>query len=751
MIVMITFFKEKDHLKCLFHTLMHGINPKRLLFVLFLPFSLFFVQLGMAATSSSARSRHVEVSLLSELDAVSPGSHFYVALRMKMDEGWHTYWLNPGDAGSATKIDWTLPVGVHAGPIQWPSPSVISLPPLTSFGYEGECWLLIPMDISQEQQLGSSVNIKAFVQWVECAQSCLPGSAELNLTLPVESSPRVDESLKEGFQKAKYEIPRSPPESVSISFMDTGKNLIIFFQNKSGKILNFESAHFFPFQNGIIQYSAPQQLRLRKEGVSLEIARPSNNASALTEPLSGIFTAKLSGLKGIEKINWDIRARKYIPPKVETQKTGASPYFNKKFFSYLGLSFIGGLILNLMPCVLPVISLKVLNLVGAAKEGGGSSIAHGLSFVLGVLFSFWIVVGLLILLRQKGLELGWGFQLQSPPFVAFMALFFFLISLNLLGVYEIGVSLVSAQSLVEKAKGLLGSFLNGMLATLVASPCTAPFMGSAVGFALSQPPLVIILVFSSLALGMAFPVFVLSIFPGLLRLLPKPGPWMVSFKQFLAFPILGAVIWLIWVYGKLRGVDGVLDILLALLFVGLGSWIYGKFSGPFHPLGVRVLSILLSLAILLSSFYYVVVEIERSFSTKVAKKEEWVPFSESKLEEYLQQDVPVFVDFTASWCLTCQVNKKVALENPEVKKKFEELGVIRMEADWTNRDPKITEALESLGRSGVPTYVFYGLGSASPLLLPEVITPKMLLDVLNKIEKEKKQKEAQAKSGEFFQ
>ncbi|QSR89262.1 thioredoxin family protein [Methylacidiphilum caldifontis] len=750
---MIRLYNAEIRVMLHFQTLMYWTNLKRALISLFLLLLLevFHNQHGLAATSNPARSHHTEVTLLSELDAVSPGSHFYVALRMKMDEGWHTYWLNPGDAGSATQIDWTLPSGVYAGPIQWPTPSVIAIPPLASFGYEGECWLLIPMNISQEQRVGSTVNLKALVQWVECAQSCLPGSAELSLTLPVENSSRVDETLKEGFQKARYEIPRTPPESVDISFMDTGKNLIIFFQNKTGKILNFESVHFFPFQNGIIQNSAPQQLRLRKEGVSLEIARPSSNPAPLNEPLSGIFTAKLSGLKGIEKINWDIRAKKYIPPKVETQKKGASVYFNKKFFSYLGLSFIGGLILNLMPCVLPVISLKVLNLVGASREGGSSSLVHGLFFVLGVLCSFWVVVGLLIFLREKGLELGWGFQLQSPPFVAFMALFFFLISLNLLGVYEIGVSLVSAQSLVEKAKGIFGSFLNGVLATLVASPCTAPFMGSAIGFALSQPPPVIMLVFSSLALGMAFPVFVLSIFPGLLRLLPKPGPWMVSFKQFLAFPILGAVIWLVWVYGKLRGIDGVVDILLATLFVGFGSWIYGKFSGPYHPLGVRIVSILVSVAILLSSFYYVVVEIEQSFSSKMAKKEEWIPFSESKLEEYVHQGVPVFVDFTASWCLTCQVNKKVALQNPEVKKKFEQLGVVRMEADWTNRDPKITEALEYLGRNGVPTYVFYGIDSSSPLLLPEVITPKMLLDVLSKIEKEKKQREAQTKSEEFFQ
>ncbi|QDQ42742.1 thiol:disulfide interchange protein DsbD [Methylacidiphilum kamchatkense Kam1] len=710
----------------------------------------YFSSTALAATSNVAKSKHVEASLLSELDAIAPGSHFYVAVRLKMDEGWHTYWLNPGDAGSATKIDWTLPAGLHAGPIQWPSPTVISLPPLTSYGYEGECWLLIPMDLSQEQQVGSTVTLKADVQWVECAQSCLPGSAALTLTLPVENSPRVDESLKESFQKAKYEIPRSPPSSIEISFLASEKNLTLFFQNKTGKVLNFESAHFFPYQNGIIQYSAPQQIRLRKEGISLEIARPSN-AGAVTEPLSGVFTAKLSDWKGIEKINWDIRAKKFISPKTEPQKKEVPFYFNKKFFSYLGLGFIGGLILNLMPCVLPVISLKVLNLVGAAKEEGSSSIIHGLLFVLGVLSSFWIVVGLLIFLREKGLELGWGFQLQSPPFVAFMALFFFLIALNLLGVYEIGLSLISAQSLVEKAKGYLGSFLNGVLATLVASPCTAPFMGSAIGFALAQPPVVIFLVFTSLGLGMAFPVFLLSVFPSLLRLLPKPGPWMVAFKQFLAFPILGAVIWLIWVYGKLRGIDGALDILVALLFIGFGSWIYGKFSTPFHPLGVRVVSSLLALAILSSSFYYAVVETERLFALKTAKKEEWIPFSEAKLEEYRQQGIPVFVDFTASWCLTCQVNKKIALQNPAVKKKFEEVGVVKMEADWTNRDPKITQALESLGRSGVPTYVFYGVDSSSPILLPEVITPNMLLDVLNKIEKAKKQKEAQTKSEEFFQ
>ncbi|CAB4243259.1 Thiol:disulfide interchange protein [Methylacidimicrobium sp. AP8] len=678
-----------------------------------------------AAESLPARSRHVEATLLSETDSLSPGVPVLLAVRLRMDPGWHTYWRNPGDAGSPTRIDWNLPSGFEAGPIQWPVPQIISVPPLTSYGYEGEAWLLITVTPPASLPVGQTLALSAKVSWVECAQSCLPGSGELVLVLPVLAAPgKIDSSLRAGFQRARDALPQRPPHTVQAStWVDRGK-LYLELKSTEKKAVMLESPRFLPAEEGLIADSAQQSFRLKQFGIQIEIPeRP--RAKPLPRTLEGLLLAQSTEWKGTRKIAWEIRAAR-VPPPVSLRALPGS----RSFWLMMGFAFLGGLILNLMPCVFPVLSLKVLHLVEQGREEGKTAFAHGLAFAAGVVSSFLVLAAILVVLRAQGAQLGWGFQLQSAPFVAFLAVLFFLVSLSLFGVFEFGASFGRVGQAAERMHGLWGSFGSGVLATVVASPCTAPFMGVALGFALTQPFWVSLLVFGALGLGVATPVLLFCTFPFLLRLLPRPGRWMEDFKQLLGFPMMGAVVWLLWVYGKLRGIDGIGSLLLGLVGVGFGAWLYGRYANPSRILPVRLLAGLAGVLVVGLTIGYLL----RDATAGRKAEEPWVPYSAARLSELRAEGVPVFLDFTAAWCLTCKVNERVALDNAEVRKRFAERGVVWMVADWTNRDPAITQALTELGRSGVPTYVLYPPDPQSqPKLLPELLTPRILLEEIDRL------------------
>ncbi|MGD9895943.1 MAG: protein-disulfide reductase DsbD family protein [Candidatus Methylacidiphilaceae bacterium] len=680
--------------------------------------------IAWAAESLPARSKHVEATLLSETNSVSPGVPFWTAIRLRMEKDWHTYWRNPGDAGSATRIDWKLPEGFQAGPIQWPVPEVISVPPLTSYGYEGEAWLLVSVTPPSSLAIGQTVALSAKVGWVECAQSCIPGSADLLLILPVVAPPgKVDPSLRSGFQQARTALPQPPPKTVQASaWVERGK-LHLELKSSEKKAVVLEEPRFLPGREGLIVDSAPQTFRLRQFGLLLEIPQPPK-AKPLPSKLDGLLLAKSTEWKGTRKIAWALEAEQ-VPVPISLRSLPAS----KELWLVLGFAFLGGLILNLMPCVFPVLSLKVLHLVERGREEGRGSFRHGLAFLVGVVSSFLVLASILLILRARGAELGWGFQLQSPPFVAFLVILFFLVSLSLFGVFEFGASFGGMGEIADRAGGLWGSFGSGVLATVVASPCTAPFMGVALGFALAQPMWVALLVFGALGLGVAAPVFLLCAFPALLRLLPRPGRWMEDFKQLLGFPMIAAVVWLLWVYGKLRGIDGVGALLLSLVAVGFGAWLFGRYANPSRILPVRLLAALVGVLVVGAAIGYLLRDTEGRRG-----EEPWIPYSAERLNQLRVEGVPVLLDFTASWCLTCKVNERVAFDNPEVRKRLADRGVVWMVADWTNRDPAITQALSQLGRSGVPTYVLYGPDpQAQPKILPELLTPRLLLDELDQL------------------
>jgi thiol:disulfide interchange protein DsbD len=403
----------------------------------------------------------------------------------------------------------------------------------------------------------------------------------------------------------------------------------------------------------------------------------------------------------------------------------------------LGAAFLGGLILNLMPCVLPVLSLKVL---GFVRQAGEKHVwRHGVAFTAGVLVSFWALAGLLLALRAGGERIGWGFQLQSPAFVAMLAVLFLLIALNLLGVFEVGMSMVGAGNRVQGASGLASSFWSGLLATVVATPCTAPFMGSALGFGLSQAPARSLLVFTALGLGMSAPYLLLSASPRLLRFVPKPGPWMTRFKEVLAVPMLATVVFLAWLLGQQTGVDGIAWLLAGLVPVGLGAWIYGRASqaaleGRPHRVSMAWAGglVVAGAALVLMRATTLLPVSAASPTVAGADALGWEPFSVERRDELTAKGTPVFIDFTASWCLSCQVNERVALDTPAVRAKLREHGVALLKADWTRRDDRITNALASYGREGVPLYVLYGRQpNAPPRLLPEVLTQGIVLSALD--------------------
>jgi thiol:disulfide interchange protein DsbD len=410
-------------------------------------------------------------------------------------------------------------------------------------------------------------------------------------------------------------------------------------------------------------------------------------------------------------------------------------------------AFVGGLILNLMPCVLPVLSLKIFDFVKRAGEARWKVFSHGLVFTGGVLASFWILAGLLLILRSTGAGLGWGFQLQSPVFLLILCVLFTFFALSLFGVFEIGATFTRLGG-AQGHDGWWGSFLAGVTATVVATPCTAPYMGSAMGFAFTQPAYFAMLVFTFVGLGMASPYIILSGFPQLMKFLPRPGAWMETLKQFMGFPLLGTAIWLAWVLGQQAGVDALIALLFILLLAGMAAWIVGKWTPLYQDLRTRIIGALAAAVVFIPAFAYVVSHLNDYRDAKpravagadggAAMLEHgiaWEPFSEARLAELVAQGKPVFIDFTADWCLSCKVNEKVAFSSGEVRAKFKDLGIVALKADWTLRDDKIAKVLAGYGRNSIPLYVIYdGSSGAKPTLLPEVLSPGILLDALAKVQ-----------------
>lgn len=673
----------------------------------------------------------VVAELVADVAAIQPGQEFDVALRLEMDPHWHVYWINPGDVGFPPQVEWDLPEGFEVGEFIFPTPERIPFPPLLSYGYEGELFLVAKMTAPESLEVGEPVRIQASANWLVCEEACIPGNADLALELPVTST---GESLAaSNYADDIASTLASLPTEASggeIATESLGDTLVVTLQWDGLEGVKLEDPYFYIEQDSVADSAKPQTFDLN--GNVLRIAVP--KSEYFEEPEGG-YSGLLYSENGFESAGGRSAVRFHVTGDLASmaapQTAAVSQSFQVGFGQALLYAFLGGMILNLMPCVFPVLSIKVLGFVQQSGEDKGKILKHGVLFTLGVLISFWVLAGVLIALRAAGESIGWGFQLQQPAFVIVMLVVMFLFGLSLAGVFEVGTSAVSLQGKV-KGNDYLGSFFSGVIATAVATPCTGPFMGPALGFALTLSAFQSLTVFTFLALGMAAPYLILSANPSLINKLPRPGAWMETFKQVMAFPMFATCIWLIWLLGGHVGNDGLIFVLGGLLVIALGAWIYGRWSTPSRKAFTRRLSGAIAVLVVLGGIWMM---LPREAGADSGNDVQWQAYSPDLVEELSRSGRPVFVDFTADWCLTCKANEIRLFSSDKVKDRIQEMDVALVQGDWTKKDPVITKALEAYGRSSVPLYLLYdGNGGSEPKVLPQVLSPDAFIEYLDEIE-----------------
>jgi thiol:disulfide interchange protein len=682
---------------------------------------------GTARAASSATAPHVRVELLAQPPAeLQPSARQLTAgLFFQLDPGWHVYWQNAGDSGEPPQITWHLPPGFSAGPLQFPAPQRLPLGPLMDFGYEKQ--VLFPIRIGLPPKSpnvahpGTPIRtLVADVSWLVCRQACIPGKATLTLDVPPaagQTSPG-NPAEQRAFAYAAAHLPRPLAGDQKAVFAPAAHDFTLAVL--TGQAVR--QAQFFPFDSGIIQNAAPQPLRSLRRGFEITLARDPSLTSAPAS-LNGVVVLGDGSAYAVHA------PPGALPPASESQAAGQT---TSAFARAAGLAFLGGMLLNLMPCVFPVLFIKALALVQSSAEERHQMRTHGVVYTLGILVSFWVVVGLLLALRAGGRHLGWGFQFQSPGFIAMLALVLFFFGLSLAGMFDVGLTLTGAGSSLAAQKGYGGSFFTGVLAMVVATPCTAPFMGAAVGFALAQPAGVTLAIFTALGLGLALPYLVLTFQPAWTRLLPRPGAWMELVKQATAIPVFATVIWMVWLFAQSTGANALVGLLAAFLLLAVAGWALGRW--PARRASTVAALALLALAIA-APLYALHAFSEPSPGETAASPTDglaWQAWSPDAVAQAQAAGRPVFVDFTAKWCLSCQVNERVVLDRPEVQDRLRRSGMLLLRADWTRHDERIAHALESLGRSGVPAYALYpGVAGAAPQLLPEVLTAGIVFRALD--------------------
>jgi thiol:disulfide interchange protein DsbD len=690
---------------------------------------------GPALAGPVVNSGHIESELVAQEAGIAPGGTVYVALRQKIIPGWHTYWRNPGDAGEATKITWTLPSGWSAGDMVWPTPQKAKLGPLLDYAYEGEVLIPVPISAPVGAQVGTTISLTADVFYLVCEQVCVPEEAKLTLLLPVVAgAPSADP--KWGAIVGEV-LPK--PAGLKAVFKLDGQTLKLAVTGGPLKGADMAGAYFYPYSPKVIEHAADQTIERGPEGLTLTLKPGYDFVGGGTAP------AELAGVLATKAGAWEVTATAGDPPATALG-LGAPPAETAPASGVAGgllgallFAFVGGLILNLMPCVFPVLSMKAASLAGHAHDAGKTRL-QGLVFLLGVVATFLALAGLLLAVRAGGAAVGWGFQLQSPLVIAALALLMLLVALNMSGVFEIGTSVQNVGSGASAQGGATGAFFTGALAVVVAAPCTAPFMAGALGYALTQPTIVSLAVFLALALGFAAPFVAVAFIPGLLKLLPRPGAWMDVLKKGLAFPMYGAALWLVWVFAQQSGSLSLAHLLAAGVLAAFGAWLYGlaqarRASGKPALVSTLVALVSLALALTVATFGALAAQAPTAAVSAEAPTgpglaaEAWSP---EKVKELQAAGRPILVDFTAAWCVTCQVNEKVALSGAKVAETFKARNAVYLKADWTNRDPAIAKALADFGRVGVPLYVVYPKNGGAPVILPQLLTEGMVIEAMEK-------------------
>lgn len=654
-------------------------------------------------------------------DGVEPGKQVWVGLQLAHVPEWHTYWKNSGDSGLPTVLELTLPAGVSAGDIAWPTPKKIPIGTLANYGYENTVLLPVPLTVSPAFG-GSQLTVKLKAAWLICKKECIPQEGEFALQIPVKSS-----SASSGPEFAAAFAASPQPLAATGSQIDVGPNSIQVTLRGLPAAFQGKTLALYPETGSVIEPAAPWQQAWQGAVWTAQVPLSAQRSeSPRVMPLVLAFEKQAVRIETPVKGDWPaVAAAATVSPALEAAlktnaalgvaPTGSSTAPLGLLAALLG-ALLGGMILNLMPCVFPVLAIKVVSFAQEKKQA--ARLAGGLAYTAGVLLSFLALGALLLGLRSAGEQLGWGFHLQSPGVVAALAVLFTLIGLNLAGLFEFGNFLPNRVATLQSRNPVINAFLTGVLATAIASPCTAPFMGASLGYALGLPAVQALAIFAAIGLGMALPYLIASAVPAVARALPRPGAWMVTFRRLMAFPMFATVAWLVWVLGQQSGIDGAGALLALLVLMALVLWsvtLRGR---------TRIVIATFSIALATAGIWAIGQNVIKPMDTSAlvgAASERWQAWEPGRVEQLNAQGQSVFVDFTAAWCVTCQYNKKTTLADPAVLADIDAKKVVLLRADWTRRDPAVTAALSQLGRSGVPVYVIYKPGSA-PRVLSEILS-----------------------------
>jgi thiol:disulfide interchange protein DsbD len=707
--------------------------------------------LGFAALLPAVARAQVKASLVAAETAIVPGKPVQVALRLVHQPHWHTYWINPG-TGLVTEIKWSLPPGWTASAIQWPAPYVIKdkTGAITGNGFENDTFLPVTLTPPADLAPGTKVTLKASAEWLMCEDVCMPGNADVTLTLPVAATAAPDAALGSRLSAVVAGLPRADA-AWKVSATRDAKAITLKVAPvgpTAGKTAAPADLRFFADDN-LVAYELPQTITPDGAGGYVLTLSISPDAPKDATKLAGVLTNEKGwladgSLRGL-RIDLPFAAAPTVsatapaasgsqPSALSSPSSVPAPAAPVSLISTLFLALVGGLILNLMPCVFPVLGIKILGFVNQAGQDKKKVILHGLVFALGVLLSFWSLAAVLAVLRAGGDQLGWGFQLQSPLFVFGLAAVMLIFAMNMSGVFEFGLSATGVGSDLQSKSGFAGSFFTGVLATVVATPCSAPFLAPALGAALTLSTPASFAVFTAIAVGLAGPYLLLSIFPAAVKILPRPGAWMETFKQFMAFPLYATVAYLAWVLAGQTTENGSLMALFGLVLIALGVWFYGRYNLPgTKPGKVRFGTVTGALVLALGVWTGWPENTEaKTAAAQAAGAPEvvWEKWSPAAVEKLRAEGRMIYVDFTARWCATCQTNKKIVFASDEVLRQFAAKKIVTLRADWTNKDPAITAELAKYQRSAVPFNVLWQPGKPEPLLLPELLTPGIVLDAI---------------------
>ena len=656
-----------------------------------------------ALTDNIVDASDSRIEILTESISITPGDELLIGFKFTLNPGWHTYWENPGDAGEGASIKWNLPNDVSASEILWPGPQRIPVEPLMTFGYEDEVVLLTKIYTSEATIV--PLNLNALVSWYTCKEICIPQEAEVSIPIKLgNKTPSVSKAI---LDQTLEEVPIQFEGTYRVQRLEDSYILQGQLENQD----QYDSIYFFPKDYGLTDYTKDQFYEINKDSFSLQIKAAEIEIENRT--FEGVIAINKGEAVSFIEINYPLKAKPI------------SQEFN--IFTLIFFAFLGGLILNIMPCVFPILSIKILRFVEQSGDSTYKTIQQGLLFSLGVIVSFLAIAALLVSLKSGGESIGWGYQLQSPIVVSLLVYLFVVLGYIFMSNMVLGTSLARLSSISLGKGDSIESFLTGVLAVIVASPCTAPFMGSAIGFALLQPSFYSVLIFLGLGIGFSLPYLVLSAKPSLLSFLPKPGQWMETFKQFMAFPMWASALWLLWVLSSQVNNQEVIQVLLGSLLIIIGLWLVEKNNSKTN--WIRWIVRLPFILLLIFSLWL----IPTSYNDLDESKQNQLAYSPQLLEDLRKENALVFLNFTADWCITCKVNESVALKTSKVRKLLTDKDITYIEADWTRKDPVISSALEEYGRTGLPLYLLFP-SKGDPLILPEILTEDILISYLSEVQ-----------------